>query len=75
MQPVELLPRDGFQASKLARYMLLDLTIESQVSAVPTSHTLVQLEAMPLCVGIELGAAVVDIGAVRIVGVPGTATQ
>lgn len=30
---------------------------------------------MPLCVGIVLGAAVVEIGAVRVVGVPGTATQ
>jgi hypothetical protein len=71
---VDLVPRAGFQAIKLSRVIPVALTMELHVSSLLTSHTLVQLATMPLWVGSDVGCDV-EAGAVRVVGVPGIATQ
>ena len=75
MQLDEPLPRAGFHARKSLMDMSLAVTMKLHVSPVLTYQKSLQLAAMPSCVGKEVGSVILEMGAVRVVGVPGMATQ
>ena len=75
--PPQSLPSAGFHATNSTWLMPWSATMDAHVSSANTNQYAAQPVAMPACVGRAVGAAAVGwaTAAVRVVGVPGTATQ
>jgi hypothetical protein len=74
LRPAQFVPSAGFQARKSAEEMPAAAVMEAHVSSCETSQNLVQSAVMPVWVGME-PVGVIGRGAVRVLGVLGTATQ